>query len=67
MRQLQKAFVNELGNPIVVTIEDSVDDQVLVALEGPTSLGEQIITLKEAEVLHDLLGRYLQVRKFMEK
>ncbi|AFU87558.1 hypothetical protein CcrKarma_gp041 [Caulobacter virus Karma] len=67
MRQLQKAFVNELGNPIVVTIEDAVDDQVLVALEGPTSLGEQIITLREAEVLHDLLGRYLQVRKFMEK
>ncbi|ARB14257.1 hypothetical protein Ccr5_gp039c [Caulobacter phage Ccr5] len=67
MRQLQKAFINELGNPIVVTVEDAVDDQVLVALEGPTSLGEQIITLKEAEVLHDLLGRYLQVRKFMEK
>ncbi|AFO71795.1 hypothetical protein Ccr2_gp039c [Caulobacter phage Ccr2] len=67
MRQLQKAFINELGNPIVVTIEDAVDDQVLVALEGPTSLGEQIITLREAEVLHDLLGRYLQVRKFMEK
>ncbi|AXQ68244.1 hypothetical protein HOT99_gp040 [Caulobacter phage CcrBL10] len=65
MRTIQKAFINELGNPILVTVEDAVDDQVLVALEGPTSLGEQIITLKEAEVMHDLLGRYLQVRRFM--
>jgi hypothetical protein len=65
VRQFQKAFINELGNPIVVTVEDAVDGQVLVALEGPTSTGEEIITLKEAKVMHDLLGRYLQVRKFM--
>lgn len=66
MRDLSKAFVNELGNPIVIQVKDDVDEQVLIALEGPTSLSEQIITLREAEVLHKLLGTYLQVRKFMD-
>lgn len=65
MRDVSKAFINERGNPIVAQVKDEVDGQVLIALESPTSVSENIVTLREAEVLYKLLGTYLQVRRFM--
>lgn len=66
MSQLTKAFINEKGNPIVVAIEDALDGELTIAMEGPTTLSENTITLKEAQVLHGLLGRYLSLRRFLD-
>lgn len=67
MRRLVKSFTNENGKLITCCVEDAPGDEVLVSLESPDSIGEQIITLKEAEMLYNLLGKYLSVRHFMEK
>lgn len=51
-------FVNELGNEISAGV--MVDEHsVLIYLDGPHSTVENEITLREAQVLHALLGTAL--------
>ena len=57
-------FKNELGNDIAIGIkldknEEDSFDSINITIEGPTSTSENIITRKEAEVLLDLLSKFL--------
>jgi len=58
----QKNFINELGNAITVEVSAKEIDGVpgvLIYIEGPTSLTENHITRKEAEVIYEALGTLL--------
>lgn len=61
----KSAFVNELGNQIVVDVSTAPPDDaiacqlVTVKLLGPTSVSENIITIEEARKLHGVLGTFL--------
>lgn len=59
-------FVNELGNEIRAAVVRSTEDAlgVFVVLQGPHSVSTNVITWREAEVLHNLLGRSLCARLF---
>ena len=57
-------FVNELNNKITVKVKQHRTDSryrgVTVMIVGPTSMSENLITLKEAKELHKTLGKYLR-------
>jgi len=58
----QKNFTNELGNAITVEVSAKEIEGVpgvLIYIEGPTSLTENHITRKEAEVIYEALGNLL--------
>ncbi|OGG60013.1 hypothetical protein A3C89_03865 [Candidatus Kaiserbacteria bacterium RIFCSPHIGHO2_02_FULL_50_50] len=58
----QKNFTNELGNAITVEVSAKEIEGVpgvLLYIEGPTSLTENHITRKEAEVIYEALGNLL--------
>ena len=57
------SFINELGNRINVEVKTQDIDSypgVLITIEGPTSISENHITRKEAEVLYERLGKALR-------
>ena len=63
----EKTFTNELGNKITVRVReaDSEDHDnpcktLSVSMIGPTSMSENIITLKEARKLSSVLRKYLK-------
>ena len=72
-RRVTRRFRNEIGNSITVTVEETEDtgtradsgedatfDAVRIVIEGPTSVAENTITRKEAEVLLSSLLRVLR-------
>lgn len=72
-RRAGRRFLNEIGNTIRIVVEETEDSgtnavtgqryrfQALrLAMEGPTSLSENTITRKEAEVLLDCLLQVLR-------
>jgi hypothetical protein len=59
-----RKFTNELGNHIsinVSTVDTGGVEGVRMHIEGPASEIESIVTLKEARVLHEELGRVLGI------
>ena len=56
---VEARFVNELGNQISISIRPT-GDQTLIAIIGPSSIGEEQITKGEAAELYEVLGRYMQ-------
>ncbi len=67
-------FINELDNKIKVKVTSGYDQSiskeekklykgVLISISGPTSLSENYITLKEAEIIHEMLEEYLKTNK----
>ena len=72
-----KEFKNELGNEIIITIEDTRDtgkransddveefDAIKITMEGPTSTSENTITKIEAQELHKVLTAFLNETLF---
>jgi hypothetical protein len=72
-RRVTRRFRNEIGNSITVAVEETEDtgtradsgedatfDAVRIVIEGPTSVSENTITRKEAEVLLSSLLRVLR-------
>jgi len=62
MDDFKERFENELGNLIdVQVLQKQIEGVagVLIHISGPTSLIENHITLTEAQVLYELLGRLL--------
>ena len=57
--KIEKEFTNELGNKIFIKIK-KLDKDISVSLEGPKSISENIITLKEAEELSKSLVEFLK-------
>jgi hypothetical protein len=68
----EKKFKNEIGNSIRVLVKKTKDngtnfktkekssfDAIKIVITGPTSTSENIITIKEAEVLLDCLHKVL--------
>lgn len=56
---MEKKFVNEIGHDISLKIEKS-EKEVVMKITGPDSESEWIITEKEAQEIHDLLGKILK-------
>ena len=72
---VQRSFTNEIGNPIRVEVEETLDTgtnvetglryrfpAVRMVVEGTTSTSENILTREEAEVLLECLLRVLRPR-----
>lgn len=60
-------FENELGNEILVGVEETYDENkglsfnaVKITMEGPTSISENIVTYQEAEELRSVLTDFLE-------
>lgn len=58
---MQREFVNELGNKISMSVTRSPGTmasvgRVTIKMVGPKSTSENIITQKEARVLHEMLS-----------
>ncbi len=63
MGMAKELFTNELGNSIEVEVskkEIEGVDGVLIYISGPTSLTENHVTRKEAEVIYEQLGEILK-------
>ena len=58
---MEKVFVNELGNRISISVTRSpgtmlAAGRVTIKMVGPKSTSENIVTQKEARVLHAMLS-----------
>ena len=58
---MQRVFVNEMGNKIAISVTRSPGTmasvgRVTIKMVGPKSTAENIITQKEARILHEMLS-----------
>lgn len=62
MKKYEKIFKNELGNEIVVRVNENIIEGVKgvsIFISGPISETENNITLMEAEVIYEQLGNVI--------
>ena len=70
MQTYEKKFTNERGNEIVVRVTEKETHGVpgvVIFIAGPISDTENHVTLLEAEVIHEELGRVIKELKKREK